>query len=77
MKGLTCSELIGGKCKFEKIRIGDVSSHFCNGCFYLVVAPVNNSMGIEGQNQQDIMPFVLEKVKVKAKARSKKQKSTN
>jgi len=75
LKGFIEKDLINGSVTFEKIQIKEVTSHFRNGWIFFVVYPKfasNNSSVMNSAkgnfiNSQQIKPFVLEKVVVKAK----------
>lgn len=40
LKGQLVKEVINGTCKFDKLQIKEVSSHFRNGWIFIVVTPV-------------------------------------
>lgn len=62
-----------GVCKFEKIQIKEVTSHFRNGWVFIVIIPSMTPLGSVVPDQQAVVdytrvqPLVLERVVVKAK----------
>ena len=65
-------EATSGLCSFEKIQIKEVSSHFRNGWVFIVVqakAMCETSTSLA----EDIQPFILDNVVVKAKLNTRKK----
>ena len=62
-----------GICKFEKIQIKEVTSHFRNGWVFIVIIPCMTPLGSAISNSASfidytkIEPLVLDKIVVKAK----------
>ena len=73
LKGYTEQSLYQGVCRFEKIQIKEVTSHFRNGWVFIVIIPSMTPLGSMTPSQESfidytaIEPLVLEKVVVKAK----------
>ena len=71
-KGNTIKEVKSGYCSFEKMQIKEVSSHFRNGWVFIVVQPKPMSQ-TPGSLIEQIEPFILDNVIIKAKLNTKKK----
>eukprot|EP01017_Pseudomicrothorax_dubius_P031701 TRINITY_DN4071_c0_g3_i11.p1 TRINITY_DN4071_c0_g3~~TRINITY_DN4071_c0_g3_i11.p1 ORF type:complete len:163 (-),score=58.18 TRINITY_DN4071_c0_g3_i11:261-710(-) len=81
LKGQVERELVSGAAKFDKVQIREVSSHFRNGWFFLVVRPkpskYSSSMHLAGSarapeggvtiSYEEVKPLVVDRIVVKAK----------
>jgi len=73
LKGYIEQSLNQGICRFEKIQIKEVSSHFRNGWIFIVIIPSMTPLGSASTSSETyvdytkIEPLVLEKIVVKAK----------
>jgi hypothetical protein len=80
LRGLTEREIIDGRSYFDKIRFEEVSSHFPNGCVYLVASVYSATSSIKTNADQSMIgthkyinpkllkPLILDKISVKAKS---------
>jgi hypothetical protein len=72
-KGFLEQSLQNGSCKFEKIQIREVTSHFRNGWIFIVIIPCmtplggGNNSSVNFVDYEKIEPLVLDKIIVKAK----------
>lgn len=56
LKGSLVTEVVNGKCEFDKLQIKEVSSHFRNGWIFFVVQPISQlskATGKYGSDMQD------------------------
>jgi hypothetical protein len=73
LKGYIEQSLHQGICRFEKIQIREVTSHFRNGWVFIVIIPCMTPLGSALSSADSyidytkIEPLVLDKVVVKAK----------
>lgn len=81
LKGMTESDLINGEAVFKKVQIKEVSSHYRNGCIFIFVyakmpsfsSDYNSRHNGSVVNFQEVKPFVIPNVIIKAKKFSKRR----
>lgn len=82
LKGYIEQSLVNGFCKFDRIQIREVSSHFRNGWIFIVVIPSMTPLGSYNPNENfidycQIEPLVVSKIVVKAKKIKEKTSKGN